>query len=131
MPTPHEGQALPTKSDWEPYVPHAYTCRHTIYPCLEHPGTKTSQQEVEENHCLMAANMVEQVISGTGQAWSEESLVAYLDQLNEKLPANSTGRVSSKKKKVNDQLDHLHASRHSSRDSEPLSKVHMGKVDVE
>ena len=47
----------------------------------------------------MAANMVEQVISGTGQAWSEESLVAYLDQLNEKLPANSTGRVSSKKRR--------------------------------
>jgi hypothetical protein len=66
---------------------------------IPHQGTKTAQNEVEENHCLMAVNMVEQTLSGTGKSWTEASLKAFLEKLNDKLGPNSSGRVTHKKQK--------------------------------
>ena len=47
----------------------------------------------------MAVNMLEQAVAGTGRSWTEETLGDFLDKLNAKLPANSSGRVVAKKRR--------------------------------
>ena len=47
----------------------------------------------------MAVNMLDQAAAGTGRVWTEEALGDFLEKLNTKLPANSSGRIVGKKRK--------------------------------
>ncbi len=61
------------------------------------PGMKASQQQAEENHSLMAVNMLQQMLVGTGRSWTEDSLKGFLQRMNDQLSSNSPARVTSSK----------------------------------
>ena len=132
MPTPHEGQALPTKSDWEPYV--CSSCVHVQAYHISMFGAPRYENFPARSGGKPLSHGCEH--GGASDFRDRAGLVrriagCLLGPVERKTPSQQYRSSDFEKKKVNDQLDHLHDSVHSSRDSEPLSNVHMGNVDVE
>jgi hypothetical protein len=66
--------------------------------CIFATGTKAAQQQVEETHSLMAANMLLSSRKHVpGHTWTREAIEGFFEKLNEKLPAKSPSRVGPHK----------------------------------